>query len=63
MKTSQVKLSLTLHLYHVEQFVEKPHLLAAQHYMASNAYYWNAGIFLWQVSTILKEIANTTLSF
>jgi len=43
--------------------VEKPHLLAAQHYMASNAYYWNAGIFLWQVSTILKEIANTTLSF
>jgi mannose-1-phosphate guanylyltransferase/mannose-6-phosphate isomerase len=43
--------------YQVDQFVEKPHLLSAQHYVASNEYYWNAGIFLWQASAILAEIA------
>src|SRR2546422_578441 len=43
--------------YHVERFVEKPDLPTAQHYLASGTYYWNAGIFLWQASTILEEIA------
>jgi len=43
--------------YYVDQFVEKPNLLSAQHYVASNEYYWNAGIFLWQASVILAEIA------
>jgi len=43
--------------YHVERFVEKPDLLTAQRYLASGTYYWNAGIFLWQASTILEEIA------
>src|SRR5437867_1927769 len=43
--------------YLVEQFVEKPDVRTAQQYLASSAYYWNAGIFLWQASTILEEIA------
>jgi len=45
--------------YRVEQFVEKPDLHTTQHYLASGAYYWNAGIFLWKASTILEEIAAT----
>jgi mannose-1-phosphate guanylyltransferase/mannose-6-phosphate isomerase len=43
--------------YHVQQFVEKPDLATAQHYVASKEYYWNAGIFLWQVSAILEKVA------
>jgi mannose-1-phosphate guanylyltransferase / mannose-6-phosphate isomerase len=43
--------------YQVDRFVEKPHPVSAQHYVASKEYYWNAGIFLWQVSAILAEIA------
>ena len=45
--------------YRVQQFVEKPDVQTAQHYLASGVYYWNAGIFLWQASTILDEIAVT----
>lgn len=43
--------------YQADQFVEKPNLLSAQHYVASQEYYWNAGIFLWRASVILAEIA------
>jgi mannose-1-phosphate guanylyltransferase/mannose-6-phosphate isomerase len=43
--------------YQVERFVEKPSLPVAQEYVASGMYYWNAGIFLWRVTTILQEIA------
>ena len=43
--------------YSVERFVEKPDRSTADEYLASGAYYWNAGIFCWQASTILGEIA------
>ncbi len=43
--------------YRVAQFVEKPDLQTAQTYVASGRYYWNTGIFLWQVAAILNEIA------
>ena len=42
--------------YRVGRFVEKPPLVTAQHYLSSGAYYWNAGIFLWQTTRILQEI-------
>lgn len=44
-------------VYQVAQFVEKPALSTAQAYVASRAYYWNAGIFVWRATTILDEIA------
>jgi mannose-1-phosphate guanylyltransferase/mannose-6-phosphate isomerase len=47
----------SIEAYLVEQFIEKPDLPSAQRYMASKEYYWNAGIFLWRVSTVLEEIA------
>lgn len=42
--------------YHVARFVEKPSLAVAKEYIASNNYYWNAGIFLWQAAAIMQEI-------
>lgn len=49
-------LSTRIEIYRVDQFVEKPDLPTAQRYLASEEYYWNAGIFLWKASTILEEI-------
>jgi mannose-1-phosphate guanylyltransferase len=37
-----------------ERFVEKPDLKTAKKYLADGSYFWNAGIFVWKSSTILK---------
>lgn len=36
----------------VEGFKEKPDLRTAEEYLREGGYYWNAGIFLWNVKTI-----------
>ena len=36
----------------VEGFKEKPDLKTAEAYLAAGGYYWNAGIFLWNVRTV-----------
>lgn len=41
--------------YKVDKFVEKPNLETAKGYLASGDYFWNAGMFIWSVSTL--EIA------
>jgi mannose-1-phosphate guanylyltransferase len=41
--------------YRVREFVEKPDLQAAQVYMLSGDYYWNAGIFVATPHTLLEE--------
>lgn len=38
----------------VEGFKEKPDLQTARHYLRESGYYWNAGIFLWNVKTVEK---------
>lgn len=40
----------------VERFVEKPDLATAQAYLASGAYYWNSGMFLFKASRYLEEL-------
>lgn len=40
----------------VARFVEKPDLETAEHYLQSGHYYWNNGIFVWHVATILAEL-------
>ena len=40
----------------VDRFVEKPDLETAKKYLASGEYLWNAGQFIWKVSTILGEM-------
>ena len=37
------------------QFVEKPNKDLAQQYMEDGHYYWNSGIFMFKVSTLLNE--------
>ena len=41
--------------YPVKRFVEKPDLATAKEYLASGEYLWNSGMFVWKVSTILKN--------
>lgn len=40
----------------VAEFKEKPSLEVAQRYLAEGGYWWNAGIFVWNVKTIEKEL-------
>lgn len=42
--------------FSVDQFVEKPDYPTAQLYLLSGKYLWNAGIFLFQIKTFLKDI-------
>ncbi len=43
-------------IYKVEAFKEKPDFATAEKYLAAGGYYWNAGIFVWNVETISKAI-------
>ena len=44
-------------VHKVAQFKEKPTLEKAQEFLAEGNYVWNAGIFIWKVSAILKALA------
>ena len=41
-------------IFRVDSFREKPDLATAQQYISKNNYFWNAGIFIWNVSTIVN---------
>ena len=40
-------------IYMLDKFVEKPDLYNASRYMDAGEYYWNSGMFVWKVSTII----------
>jgi len=42
--------------FRVERFVEKPDLETAKNYLSAEQYLWNSGMFVWKVSTILKNL-------
>lgn len=42
--------------YYVDHFVEKPDLKTAQDFLETGEYYWNAGIFLYQASSLRREL-------
>ena len=42
--------------YKVTQFVEKPDAVHAQQYLEEGNYFWNAGMFIWKVKTVLAGI-------
>lgn len=42
-------------VYQVDRFVEKPDFARAQSYLEQGGYYWNSGIFMFHMSTILEE--------
>jgi mannose-1-phosphate guanylyltransferase len=47
-------------VYTVKRFVEKPDLKTAQGYLASGDYFWNAGMFIWSVPSIVAELEKNT---
>ena len=45
-------------IHKVFEFMEKPNLEKAEQFIASGAYLWNAGIFVWSTRTILSAFEN-----
>ncbi len=43
-------------IYRVDAFKEKPDLETAKRYLQRKNYFWNAGIFIWNVSTIVNAL-------
>lgn len=41
-------------VYRINRFLEKPDLATAERFVASDEYYWNSGIFIWQISTLMR---------
>ena len=41
-------------IFRVDSFKEKPALQTAQEYIKKNYFFWNAGIFIWNVNTIVN---------
>ena len=42
-------------IYRVDSFKEKPDLATAKQYVAKPNFFWNAGIFIWNVNTIVNS--------
>lgn len=47
-------------IHKVAAFKEKPNLETAEKYLAAGNYFWNAGIFVWNVNTITDAICKYT---
>ena len=43
-------------IYRVDGFKEKPNLETAERYLRRNNFFWNSGIFVWNVNTIVNAI-------
>lgn len=43
-------------VYHVRQFREKPKADVARAYVDAGTFYWNSGIFVWRVATIVQAL-------
>lgn len=43
-------------IYRVNSFAEKPNYATAVRFLESGEFYWNSGMFIWRVDTILEEI-------
>jgi len=47
-------------VHQVKRFVEKPDLETAQSYLVAGDYFWNAGMFIWSVPSIVAELEKST---
>ena len=47
-------------VFNVKRFVEKPDLETAKGYLESGDYFWNAGMFIWSVPSIVAELEKST---
>jgi len=48
------KIGQSQHVYRAERFTEKPDLETAKRFLENGAYYWNSGMFFFNVGTILE---------
>jgi len=55
-RTDEVRLVNGMEVYKVNQFVEKPSVEKARAYLEAGNFYWNSGIFVWQVQVIRDYI-------
>ena len=44
-------------VFSIQRFAEKPDAETAKRFLSEGDYYWNSGMFVWQASTILRELA------
>ena len=49
-----LELASPLPVHRVKRFIEKPKAAVAEKLVASGGHFWNAGMFVWRVSTILE---------
>jgi mannose-1-phosphate guanylyltransferase len=42
--------------YELARFVEKPDAATAEEYLSTGRYYWNGGMFIWSIQTIVSEL-------
>lgn len=47
-------------VFKVKRFVEKPDSETAKSYLDSGDYFWNAGMFIWSVASIVAELEKST---
>lgn len=47
-------------VFNVQRFVEKPDEATAKGYLESGGYFWNAGMFIWSVPSIVSELEKST---
>lgn len=45
--------------FRVKTFAEKPDLATAHHFLESQDFWWNSGVFIWHVDTIEREFARS----
>ena len=43
-------------IYRVDSFKEKPNLATAERYLKKNSFFWNSGIFIWNVNTVVNAL-------
>lgn len=43
-------------IYRVDEFKEKPNLETAKEYIKNKEYFWNSGLFIWNVETIVNAL-------
>jgi len=55
-KTTITKSDSVSGFFPVEQFVEKPDLQTAQHYLDAGCYFWNSGMFVFRSDVFLQEL-------
>ena len=46
-----------LQVFNVKRFIEKPHIEKARRFFKEERFLWNSGIFVWKISTIIKELS------